>query len=55
MEGNMPQQQCHPASTAVEKDGLVIPVSRIWILYHRRAMLRTALSRFFDPVTLEQA
>lgn len=27
MEGNLPQQQCHPASTAVEKDDLVIPVS----------------------------
>lgn len=27
MEGNLPQQQCHPASTAVEKDDLIIPVS----------------------------
>ncbi|PLB44382.1 Clavaminate synthase-like protein [Aspergillus steynii IBT 23096] len=26
MEGNLPRQQCHPASTAVEKDGLVIPI-----------------------------
>ncbi|CAK46668.1 uncharacterized protein An14g06750 [Aspergillus niger] len=26
MEGNLPQQQCHPASTAVEKDDLIIPI-----------------------------
>ncbi|RAK99457.1 isopenicillin N synthase family dioxygenase [Aspergillus ibericus CBS 121593] len=26
MEGNLPQQQCHPASTAVDKDDLVIPI-----------------------------
>lgn len=27
MEGNLPQQQCHPVTTAIEKDDLVIPVS----------------------------
>ncbi|PYH90425.1 Clavaminate synthase-like protein [Aspergillus ellipticus CBS 707.79] len=26
MEGNLPQHQCHPASTAVDKDDLVIPI-----------------------------
>ncbi|PYI16321.1 Clavaminate synthase-like protein [Aspergillus violaceofuscus CBS 115571] len=26
MEGNLPQQQCHPVTTAIEKDDLVIPI-----------------------------
>lgn len=26
MEGNLPQQECRPTVTAVEKDDLVIPV-----------------------------
>ncbi|KAF7593353.1 hypothetical protein BBP40_011643 [Aspergillus hancockii] len=26
MEGNMPQQACHPAATAVDKDDIVIPI-----------------------------
>jgi hypothetical protein len=27
-EGNLPQQECHPVTSAIEKDDLVIPVSR---------------------------
>ncbi|PYH82616.1 oxidoreductase [Aspergillus uvarum CBS 121591] len=49
MEGNLPQQQCHPVTTAIEKDDLVIPVSSHSLLHFLEYRLRDEKIIDFGP------